>query len=308
MQENDKNNEEEGIIIYGDYEKIISFPKEYEDFINNIISLFHIPEDKKPLLIITYKNIYGDSIKILSKEDYSDFLLKLSENEIQNIIFVSIQETIKNKIKSYREDIYDNKDEDDDDNDKEKGNELNNNDDEVDEFLRRGHVFEKKQNNPKSEIFGGGALDINKILNESNENDENNINNDNNKIDNIFNNDIAKSVLPPLTNFPSYCNICQKFPIVKVMYFCIDCHLNLCEDCEKNLGYNHRHCYYKIRNKEQYQEILKMEIKNKESKNNINDKNINKKTRMDRLKDKKEGFNGIFNSIIGFMSGENNNQ
>ena len=307
MQENDKNNEEEGIIIYGDYEKIISFPKEYEDFINNIISLFHIPEDKKPLLIITYKNIYGDSIKILSKEDYSDFLLKLSENEIQNIIFVSIQENIKSKIKSYREDIYDNKDEDDDDNDKEKGNELNNNDDEVDEFLRRGHVFEKKQNNPKSEIFGGGALDINKILNESNENDENNINNDNNKIDNIFNNDIVKSVLPPLTNFPSYCNICQKFPIVKVMYFCIDCHLNLCEDCEKNLGYNHRHCYYKIRNKEQYQEILKMEVKNKEN-NNINDKKINKKTRMDRLKDKKEGFNGIFNSIIGFMSGENNNQ
>jgi hypothetical protein len=50
-----------------------------------------------------------------------------------------------------------------------------------------------------------------------------------------------------------------------------------------------------------------MEVKNKEN-NNINDKKINKKTRMDRLKDKKEGFNGIFNSIIGFMSGENNNQ
>ena len=310
MKEKDKINEEEGVIIYGDYEKVITFPKEYEDFINNIISLFHIPEDKKPLLIITYKNIYGDSIKILSREDYSDFLLKLSGDEIQNIIFVSIQETIKNKIKSYREDIYD-KDEDDDDNDKEKENELNNKDDDDDSFLRKGHVFEKKQNNPKSEIFGGGGLDINKILNENLENDENNINNinnDNNKIDNIFNNDIAKSVLPPLTNFPSYCNICQKFPIVKIMYFCIDCHLNLCEDCEKNLGYNHRHCYYKIRNKEQYQEMLKMEVKDKESNNNINDKNINKKTRIDKLKDKKEGFNGIFNSIIGFMSGGNNNQ
>ena len=290
MKENDKNNEEEGIIIYGEYEKIITFPKEYEVFINNIISLFHIPEDKKPLLIITYKNIYGDSIKILSREDYSDFLLKLSENEIQNIIFISIQETIKNKIKSYNEDIYDK-----DDDDSEKENELNNKDD--DSFLRKGHIFEKKQNSLKSEIYGGGGLVINKILNENIENDENN------KIDNIFNNDIVKSVLPPLTNFPSYCNICQKFPIVKVMYFCIDCQLYLCEDCEKNLGYNHRHCYYKIRNKEQYQEMLKMETKKKEINNNIN-----KKTRIDKLRDKKESVNGIFNSIIGFMSGSNKDQ
>ena len=290
MKENDKNNEEEGIIIYGEYEKIITFPKEYEVFINNIISLFHIPEDKKPLLIITYKNIYGDSIKILSREDYSDFLLKLSENEIQNIIFISIQETIKNKIKSYNEDIYDK-----DDDDSEKENELNNKDD--DSFLRKGHIFEKKQNSLKTEIYGGGGLVINKILNENIENDENN------KIDNIFNNDIVKSVLPPLTNFPSYCNICQKFPIVKVMYFCIDCQLYLCEDCEKNLGYNHRHCYYKIRNKEQYQEMLKMETKKKEINNNIN-----KKTRIDKLRDKKESVNGIFNSIIGFMSGSNKDQ
>ena len=290
MKENDKNNEEEGIIIYGEYEKIITFPKEYEVFVNNIISLFHIPEDKKPLLIITYKNIYGDSIKILSKEDYSDFLLKLSENEIQNIIFISIQETIKNKIKSYNEDIYDK-----DDDDSEKENELNKKDD--DSFLRKGHIFEKKQNTLKSEIYGGGGLAINKILNENIENDENN------KIDNIFNNDIVKSVLPPLENFPSYCNICQKFPIVRVMYFCIDCQLYLCEDCEKNLGYNHRHCYYKIRNKEQYQEMLKMETKKKEINNNIN-----KKTRIDKLRDKKESFNGIFNSIIGFMSGSNKDQ
>ena len=292
MKENEKSNEEEGIIIYGEYEKIITFPKEYENFINNIISLFHIPEDKKPLLIITYKNIYGDSIKILSKEEYSDFLLKLSENEIQNIVFISIQETIKNKIKSYNEDIYD---QDDDENEKE--NDLNNKDD--DSFLRKGHIFEKNQNSLKSEINGGRGLVINKILNESIENDD-----ESNKIDNIFNNDIVKSVLPPLTNFTSYCNICQKFPIVKVMYYCIDCQLYLCEDCEKNLGYNHRHCYYKIRNKEQYQEMLKMETK---INNNINDKNINKKPRIDKLRDKKESFNGIFNSIIGFMSGSNTN-
>ena len=52
--------------------------------------------------------------------------------------------------------------------------------------------------------------------------------------------------------------------------------------------------------------MLKMEVHKKENNNNINEKNKNKKTRMNKLKDKTEGFNGIVNSIIGLMSGSNN--
>lgn len=302
MKENNK--EEEGIIFYGEYQKVITFPKLYDDLLNNIISLFHIPEDKKSLLVINYKSIFGDSIKIASQEDYSNFLEKLSQNDVENIISVSIKESIRNKIKAYREDIYDKDDEEEED-------ELYDKDD-----LRKGHVFEKKKE-VQSEIFSRGELNINKILNESfeeNKNEENNINNNKDnkdKLNIMFNNDIVKSVLPPMASFPSYCNICQKFPIVKVMYFCIDCQLFLCEDCEKNLGYNHRHSYYKIRNKQQYQEILNLEAKKTYKKvKNENDNNINKdnnKTRMDKLKEKKEGFNGLFNSIFGFLTGSDNN-
>ena len=294
---------DEGLVIYGEYQKSTCFPNEYEDLIDHIMSLFQIPEEKKPLLIITYKNVSGDSIKITSQEDYSEFLLKKSKGEIQNIISISLQEFIKNEIKSFR-DTYD-KDEEEDDNDKD------------DLFLRQGHVFNNKNEKQKSEIFGGGRLDINKFLNESIEfgnSDDNNINNNinNNKnnnfeIDNIFSNTITKSVLPPVISFPSYCNICQKFPIVKVMFFCLDCQLNLCEDCEKNLGYNHRHCYYKIRNKEQYQEILKMEAKEDDLNNKIKNESEKDKKIKDKSVEKKEGLNGIFSSILGFMSGPKNN-
>jgi hypothetical protein len=243
--------------------------------------------------------VSGDSIKITSQEDYSEFLLKKSKGEIQNIISISLQEFIKNEIKSFR-DTYD-KDEEEDDNDKD------------DLFLRQGHVFNNKNEKQKSEFFGGGRLDINKFLNESIEfgnSDDNNINNNKNnkfEIDNIFSNTITKSVLPPVISFPSYCNICQKFPIVKVMFFCLDCQLNLCEDCEKNLGYNHRHCYYKIRNKEQYQEILKMDAKEDDLNNKIKNEDEKDKKIKDKSKEKKEGLNGIFSSILGFMSGSNNN-
>ena len=291
MKEND-NKGEEGIIIYGEYEKIITFPKEYDELLNNILSLFNIPGNKKSLLIISYKSISGDSIKMYSQEDYSNFLQKLSQNDAENILSVFIQESIRNKIKSYHEDIYDKKDEGEDNYDK--------------EDLRRGNVFEKK-NEAKSEIFDGGELNINKILNESFEegkNYENNINKSKDKINNLFNNDIIKSVLPPGASFPSYCNICQKFPIVKVLYFCLNCQLFLCEDCEKNLGYNHRHCYYKIRNKEQYQEILAFENQKQYIKVK-NEKDNNK--RMKRLKEKKEGFDKIFNSIYEFMTGTKDN-
>ena len=298
MEENNKD--EEGIIIFGESEKLITFPKVYDDLINNIISLFNIPENKKSLLLISYKSLFGDSIKIYSQEEYNNFLEKLSKNDIENILSVCIQESIRNKIKSYNEDIYD---KDDDEEEK---------DDKYDkEDLRRGHVFEKK-NEAQSNIFCGERLNINKILNDSFEegqNDENNINNvkdSNDKVDIMFNNDIVKSVLPPVASFPTYCNVCQKFPLVKVLYFCLNCQLFLCEVCEKNLGYNHRHCYYKIRNKEQYQEILKFEnqklyIKVK------NENDNNKKSRMAKLKEKKEGFDGIFNSIFEFMTGTKDN-
>ena len=291
------NKDEEGIIVFGEYEKIITFPTVYDDLINNILSLFNIPENKKSLLLISYKSLFGDSVNIYSQEEYDNYLQKLSQNDVENILSVCIQESIRNKIKSYNEDIYDK----DDDEEEEKEDKYDKDD------LRRGHVFEKK-NEAQSNIFRGERLNINKILNDSFEegkNDENNINNINNskeKGDIMLNNDIVKSVLPPVASFPTYCNVCQKFPLVKVLYFCLNCQLFLCEDCEKNLGYNHRHCYYKIRNKEQYQEILKFEnqklyIKVK------NENDNNKKTRMAKLKEKKEGFDGIFNSIFEFMTG-----
>jgi transposase-like protein len=285
---NENYNKIEGKIQYDDYEKNLSFPDNYDILIEEILSLFNIPEEKKPFLIITYKNTSGDSLKITNQEEYLDFLTKIKEKELNNIISVSIQKIIKNKIQPFIEEVYDKDDKD-----------IEEDEDKDELLLRQGHVFLKNKN-AQSEIYGDKM--------ELAESIEGNINNENNKfdIDNIFNNEVVKSVLPPMTSFPSYCNSCQKFPIVKIMYYCDKCQLYLCEDCEKNLGYNHRHCYYKIRNKEQYQEILKFEnqklyIKVK------NENDNNKKSRMAQLKEKKEGFDGIFNSIFEFMTGTKDN-
>jgi len=298
MEENNDN--KKGIIKYDDYEKNISFPEDYDALIDEVLSLFHMSEDKKPYLVLSYKNTSGDSLKVCNQEEYSEFLTKMSQKEITNIISVSYKQLIKNKIIPYKEDVYDRDEDLEEDEDK---------DDEIN--LRKGHIFSNRQKYV-SELFGE-KVDINNILNESierNINNENNINNDDNKdnFNNIFNNEIVKSVLPPVTSFPSYCNICQKFPIVKIMYYCNQCQLYLCEDCEKNLGYNHRHCYYKIRNKQQYHEIINMDNKKDDiNKKIIIQKKQKQKTRMDNLREKNEGLNGMFNSILGFLTGSQNN-
>ena len=294
MKEN--NNEEKGSIIYGEYEKPILFPNNYDDLINQIISLFHISEKEKNI-IISYKNISGDSIKISSSEEYLEFLSKIKENLIPKIIYISVKKDIKNKIISYREDIYDR-----DENEEEEEND--------DLFLRQGHVFSNNKKQQSERVF-----DINKILNESFEIKKSQEFNISNEIkENFFGKEINKSVLPPVTSFPSYCTICQKFPIIKIMYFCNRCKFNLCENCEKNLGYNHRHCMYKIRNLEQYKEIINMDeieknalIRNNKYKKDVNKKeDENKKTKKIKGNNKKEGLNGIFSSIINFMSSGNN--
>ena len=298
MEEEDKI---EGIINFEGNQKSISFPEDYNSLLEQIISLFDISKEKQSFLITNYKNIYGIDANISSQEEYSEFLKKVSENKISNIISISFHQISKNKIQRYREDIYDKDDEEEDK-------------DEI--TFNRGKMFSTIQKK-KSGIFED-EFDINNILNESIENgknDENNINNINNSNDNIFKkennvnhhknnnfrNDIAKSVFLPTISFPSHCNICQKFPIMRIMYFCNECKLFLCEDCEKKLGYNHRHCYYKIRNKQQYQEAMNLEIQKNDLviKNKIKKENV----KTDKLKDKNEGLNGIFNSIIGFMTG-----
>ena len=287
-----KDNDIQKLIIrFGEYEKSIFFPNNYNTLEGKIMSLFNIPLEKKSQLIINYKNFNGDTIKISNQDEYAEFLLKISEKELPNIISISFHQILQNKIEKYREDTYDiNEEEEEEDKD------------EI--FLRQGHIF---MNNQKQlSEFNKGGFNFNKILNENND-EKSNENNMNNSDENIFKNEIIKSVLPPVASFPTYCNICEKFPIMRTMYFCNECQLIMCDECEKKLGYNHRHTYYKIRNNDQYQEVMNMQFEKEEKmvkkeikKEKKKDKD---KTRMDKLKDKKEGINGIFNSILGFMKG-----
>ena len=105
------------------------------------------------------------------------------------------------------------------------------------------------------------------------ENKNININKNENNINNINinnNNQINKKIIMPSNNakLNIFCNVCKHNKIIDVVYYCKDCNLFFCETCEIDLGRIHQHCYYKIKNKRQYDEM----IKNPDNVNIVNQK------------------------------------
>ena len=87
---------------------------------------------------------------------------------------------------------------------------------------------------------------------------------------NIINNKKLKYNIniPALSkNFNMTCQICKNNASSDIIYFCSDCRIYFCEECEANKGKIHKHCYYKIRNKKQYD---KLKTLFNDSKNNSN--------------------------------------
>jgi hypothetical protein len=134
----------------------------------------------------------------------------------------------------------------------------------------------------------------------------------NNNIINDMNFDYRQN---QLINLNMQCNYCKKIQTRGDIFYCRDCSLFFCSNCEQKIGINHPHCYYKIRNKDQFNEICYMH-NSRNSKNNININNDN------NLNNNQENYEnpitGIIsegskiigekiNSVINFFSNNNQN-
>ena len=56
-----------------------------------------------------------------------------------------------------------------------------------------------------------------------------------------------------MKNFNINCDNCKQKKSSDIVYYCSDCKIFFCEACEDNIGKIHKHCYYKMRNKKQYE-------------------------------------------------------
>ena len=90
-----------------------------------------------------------------------------------------------------------------------------------------------------------------------------------------------------MISFPFACSLCRVGPIYRVMYFCKECNLVICERCEIKEGEKHFHPLYKVQNGTQFQCL-----------------NINGLSTMDKIMDTMEG---AYNSVLGFFGAGGNN-
>ena len=134
------------------------------------------------------------------------------------------------------------------------GNILNNIENEKDiEAIAFSFLEEKKSSKDKNE----NQLDINNNINESSNKEKIQINNPNINVNYNTNSYYGQNKLVDnqirgiqvSMNFNIKCNFCKKNQMVTVFY-CKNCSIFFCTDCENKIGKNHQHCYYKIRNKE----------------------------------------------------------
>ena len=190
-----------------------------------------------------------------------------------------------------------------------------------DQFKNKNNFDFQKNDNDLESPYLQNDINDNKLtkkhiwnnLNNFNDNNINNINNFNNNINNInINNNMNNNNLISQTYmvFPLSCNLCNQYPIVKVLYYCLVCNIPLCEECEDKLGINHRHSILKVQTNQQFED-LNLRINscskggnnqsntnnNKNNNDNGNNSNANQSQIMNL-------FNNIKDSVISGIFGD----
>ena len=117
------------------------------------------------------------------------------------------------------------------------------------------------------------------------------------------------------TNFSMNCDICKLNKSINIVYYCSDCKNFFCGTCETNIGKTHKHSYYKIRTKNQYNELknslascgIKFDSKNK---NIINNGKTLENSIKEIISEGSKFFGNIGNSIknlFNYDENQNNN-
>ena len=338
MKENEKKEIIAYIKFYSEIKKVILTPT-FDEFKLKICRVLGINENLFNSLKLSYKDEDNDIISVSSEEDYN-ILLGQIENKEVDIINIEKEENANIDINACSKSILKFNEKINKEEENEQEEIINNN-------KGLNIIFEQKleKNNEekyinqhqKNNIIHNNEI-INNIQNYKNNNNLNIYNDNDNDLespyilkDNInnnineninannFDNNINVNNKKEGINFdinsqtymvfPYNCNLCNQFPIVKVLYYCLVCGIPLCQECEEKLGINHRHPILKVQSKQQFDD-LQMKI-NENSKEKVNiEKNNNEdssnESGIQKIADNLS--NTIKNSVLSLFGNDNKNE
>ena len=262
-------------------EKFVTLPLDFNIFIKNICNMLTIPEEKKENFQFSYQN--ESDLKIYFIKNAEDYNLLLKTCKEQKTKILNIQ--LSNDFEDKKIEIIKNKE------DNANINNINN-------IIQINNDYTNKNNSENIPVNIDENLEAMEFsyLNADNNIIEKNNNKNNNQINNNINNNQIKEQNNPSElnkNFNINCSICNQNKFTDIVYYCSDCKLFFCDKCEIDIGKIHKHCYYKIRNKKQYNEL-------KDSLNSFGNKfqNLNKNINKSII----NTGNTIENSVKGIFS------
>ena len=309
---------QEEIIAYiqfcNEIKKVI-LPPTFKGLQEKICSMLQINLELISSLLISYKDEDNDVVMVDSNEDYL-ILLDQIKNKQVNIINVEKNEkgnididTCTKSIIKFQEKF-------------DKNDEANNNFNIVSnqqfEINKQENKIENNKinininrdninNNSEEEIISPyKQKEKEKKIEENNNiniiNQINDINNINNIKDDNFNANANVNLNQTYLVFNLTCDLCSKFPIIKVLYYCPTCSIYICPECEKKPDINHRHSILKIQTKNQFDD-LNEKINNKNEELSLEKNNNNSQINFGKIKD------NIKDSVLKIFGGnkEENN-
>ena len=344
MEDNENQEVIAYIKFYSEIKKVILTPT-FEELKKKICNLMQISEDSFNSLKLNYKDEDNDIITVSSEEDYNILLAQIKNKEV-DILNIESEQDGNIDINACSQNIlkfHENIDKEEKEEDKKNNFDIISNQ----QFeINKEEKKENQKNNIVIESIQSSRIEINEnnqdqsndlespyLKNDINENNltkkiignnlnnfkDNNINNINNYKNNIntrnninnINNNMNNNNLSSQTYmvFPLSCNLCNQYPIVKVLYYCLVCNIPLCEECEDKLGINHRHSIIKVQTNQQFED-LNFRIKscskggNSQSNTNTNNNNDNGNSSNENQSRVMNLFNNIKDCVISGIFGD----
>ena len=338
MEEKEKKEIIAYIKFYSEIKKVILSPT-FDEFKLKICRILEINENLFNSLKLSYKDEDNDIISVSSEEDYNILLGQIKNKEV-DIINIEKEENANIDINACSKSIlkFNEKINKEEENEQE---EITNNnkglniisEQKLEKNNEEKYINQQQKNNiiHNNEIINNiQNYKNNNNLNIDNDNDNdlespyvikdninNNINeniNANNFDNNINTNNKKENIHFDINSqtyivFPYNCNLCNQFPIVKVLYYCLVCGIPLCQECEEKLGINHRHPILKVQSKQQYDD-LQMKINgNSKEKLNIEKNKDNDSSNQSGIQKIADNLgNTIKNSVLSLFGKDNKNE
>lgn len=228
----EEENEIKGKIKFYQNELYILFPNNFEDFQELLGEIFGLQGDFISNFTLTYTGENGE-IEIEKTLDYKKFYSYASEQNILIVLNIQVNELSNIDIQKCTANLLSYKAKNSDN-------------------IQSVNLNEEENNNKNNLNI---INEDEKLINQHNNNLilNNNIIDDNNIVSNNLgqNNNLDLRVLV----YPVACFICKGFPLFQSLYYCLQCNKVFCFHCEVQEGPKHKHAYYKVQTKEQYEGV-----------------------------------------------------